>query len=175
MDILGIWYAITLLGTPEYWAVFALILAATYFILRYSIPENPSWKRFRPSLKRFLMVFIPSILLVFGATLLIKNLWYVPRPCTLCILSPGSCNPYCDTDSSFPSGHAGTIFVVFSSLYLSTRKRLTIPLFIIPILVSYSRVALGVHTWIDVLGGALLGLILSHLVSVMLQKQHKLK
>lgn len=168
MDLLGIWYAITLLGTPEYWAVLALVFVAIYFILGYSVPENPSWKKFRPGFRKFLMIFIPSILLVFGATLLIKNLWYVQRPCTPCAVSLESCNPYCDTDSSFPSGHAGTSFVVFSSLYLSTRRRMkkdglsqsykavnpkVISLFIIPVLISCSRVALGVHTWIDVLGG----------------------
>jgi membrane-associated phospholipid phosphatase len=109
----------------------------------------------------------------------------VPRPCTPCSsLGTGmfplgtdlsaACNPYCDTDSSFPSGHAGTIFAVFSSLCVAFRKRLVIPLFLIPILVAYSRVALGVHTFQDVLAGALLGLAMPVAVSVIMQKWHKL-
>ena len=176
MDILGVWYAVTLLGTPEYWGFAALALAVIYFGLRTFASENPSWKRHRPALRKFFIVFIPSILLVFGVTLLIKNAWYVQRPCTPCgEIAASGCNPYCDADSSFPSGHAGTAFVVFSSLYVAFRKRLVLPPFIIPILVSYSRIALGVHMWADVLAGAFLGLIVPVLVSVMLRKWHKLK
>jgi len=173
MDVLGIWYAVTLLGTPEYWAFATVVLAGIYFALRTFASENPSWKKHRPALRRFFIVFIPSILLVFGVTLLIKNAWYVQRPCIPC--PSEACNPYCDSDSSFPSGHAGTAFVVFSSLYVTYKKRWLLPLFIIPGLIAYSRVALGVHTWADVLAGAFLGLMVPVLVSVMLQKWHKLK
>ncbi len=171
MDFLGIWYAITLLGTPEYWAFAATVLVITYLVLRQLAPESKGFKKHRPAFRKFLMVFIPSIIIVFGVTLLIKNTAYIQRPCTPC---PGeACNPYCDIDSSFPSGHAGTIFVVFSSLYVAFRKRLAIPMFIIPVLVSYSRIALGVHTWADVLAGAILGLLTPVLVSVIVQKKHK--
>jgi len=168
------WYAITVLGTPEYWGFAALALIAVYFALRYLIPENPAWKKHKPAFKKFLRVFIPSIAIIFIVILGIKTFLYVPRPCIPCTeIAPAVCNPFCDTDSSFPSGHAGTIFVVFSSLYLTFRRRLAIPLFIIPVLVSYSRIALGVHTWIDVLAGAFLGLLLPVLVSIIIQKQHK--
>jgi membrane-associated phospholipid phosphatase len=171
MDITAIWHALTLLGTPEYWAFAATALVIVYLAFRRLAPESLGFKKFRPALRKFLLIFIPSILIVFGATLLIKNVAYIQRPCTPC---PGeACNPFCDTDSSFPSGHAGTIFVVFSSLYVTFRKRLVLPPLIIPILVSYSRIALGVHTWIDVLAGALLGLAMPILVSIMLQKKHK--
>jgi membrane-associated phospholipid phosphatase len=171
MDLLAIWYAITLLGTPEYWAILALVLAAAYFILRYSIPENPSWKRLRPGFRKFLVIFIPSIFLFLGLALIIKTVWFVQRPCVVC--PETGCNPFCPEDSSFPSGHAGTSFVIFASLYLTFRKRLILPLFIIPSLISYSRIALGVHTWVDVLGGAVLGLFLAVLVSIINQKKHK--
>jgi len=168
------WYAITVLGTPEYWGFAALGLTAAYFALKYMIPENPSWKKHKPAFRKFLLVFIPSITILFALTLGIKTAWYVQRPCTPCTeIAPNGCNPFCDTDSSFPSGHAGTSFVVFSSLYLAFRRRSLLPLFIISVLVSYSRIALGVHTWIDVLAGALLGLILPVLVSIIIQKKHK--
>lgn len=168
------WYAITVLGTPEYWGFAALGLIAAYFALRYLIPENPAWKKHKPAFRKFLLVFIPSITILFALTLGIKTAWYAQRPCTPCTeIAPNGCNPFCDTDSSFPSGHAGTSFVVFSSLYLAFRRRSLLPLFIIPVLVSYSRIALGVHTWIDVLAGALLGLILPVLVSIIIQKKHK--
>ena len=174
MDILGIWYAITVLGTPEYWGFITAGLVIAYFALMHAIPENPAWKNHRPAFRKFLLVFVPSITILFVLTLGIKTAWYVQRPCTSCLItaSPG-CNPFCDMDSSFPSGHAGTIFVVFSSLYLAFRKRWILPLFIIPVLVSYSRIALGVHTWTDVFAGALLGLAIPVLVSIIIQKKHK--
>ena len=174
MDLLVIWYAITLLGTPEYWGFAALALVVIYFGLRTFASENPSWKKRRPAFRRFLVIFVPSILLVFGITLLVKNTSYIPRPCTPCIeIAPVICNPYCDNDSSFPSGHAGTAFVVFSSLFVAYRRRWLLPLSIIPAIIAYSRIALGVHTWTDVLGGALLGLAMPVLVSVIVQKKHK--
>jgi len=173
MDIPGIWYAVTLLGTPEYWAFAALGLVAIYFAFRHLAPGNPAWKKHRPAFRKFLFVLVPSILLVFGTILLIKNVTYVQRPCTPCSANPGDCNPYCDTDSSFPSGHAGTAFMAFSSLYLAFRKRWLLPLFIIPALISCSRIALGVHTWVDVLGGTFIGLVIPVLVAIMIQKQHK--
>jgi membrane-associated phospholipid phosphatase len=174
MDIIGIWYTITLLGTPEFWGAAAVGLLALYLVLRRLIPENQKWKKSKPAFRKFLLVFLPSITIIFAVTLGIKTLWYIPRPCTPCLAaaSPG-CNPFCDTDSSFPSGNAGTTFVVFSSFYVAFRRRLAIPLFIIPVLVSYSRIALGVHTWIDVLAGAFLGLAMPVLVSIIVQKKHK--
>jgi|GEM_PF-819053 len=188
MDILAVWYAITLLGTPEYWGFAAIGLVGIYFALRQLAPENPSWKKHKPAFRKFLMVFLPSILLLFAVTLAIKTVWDVQRPCIPCsnslndglnqsyqAVGPEACNPYCDTDSSFPSGHAGTAFVVFSSLYMAFRKRYLLPLFIIPTFIAYSRIALGVHTWTDVLAGAFLGLIMPVLVSVMARKWHKLK
>lgn len=168
------WYAITVLGTPEYWGFAAVGLIAAYFAFRHMIPENPAWKKHKHAFRKFLTVFLPSIAIVFIVILGIKALWYLPRPCTPCTeIAPAGCNPFCDTDSSFPSGHSGTIFVVFSSLYFTLRKRSILPLFIIPVLVSFSRIELGVHTWIDVLAGAFLGLIIPILVSIIIQKQHK--
>ncbi|MCX6814596.1 MAG: phosphatase PAP2 family protein [Candidatus Aenigmarchaeota archaeon] len=187
MDILGIWYVVTVLGAPEYWGFATLGLIAVYFALRYMIPENPNWKKVKPAFKKFLLVFVPSIALFFVLTLSIKTFWFVQRPCLPC--PAAGCNPFCDLDSSFPSGHSGTIFVAFSSFYLAFRKRMKkdglsrsykavnprslLLLFILPVLVSFSRIALGVHTWIDVLAGAFLGLVIPFIVSIIMQKKYK--
>ncbi|MEM5812321.1 MAG: phosphatase PAP2 family protein [Candidatus Aenigmatarchaeota archaeon] len=169
------WYVMTILGTPELWAVLSLGLLALYLALKHAAPENPLFKRHKTALRKFLIVFIPSLSAVLLITLGIKSLWYVPRPCIPCTEISLECNPYCDADSSFPSGHSATIFAVFSSVYLSARKKRLLPVFIIPVMVSVSRVALGVHTLTDVFGGAILGLFIPILVSVIAQKKHKLK
>lgn len=180
MENISFWALMTLFGTPEYWLYSVPVLLAAYFIFRYSIPENPSWKKARPVFRKFLVIFIPSLLLCLGLALILKTFWYVPRPCISCdipitLMAPLKCNPYCPPDSSFPSGHAGAIFTVFSSLYISVRKRPILILFIIPVLVSASRVFLGVHTVIDVASGAFIGLIMPVLVTKIAQKWHKLK
>ncbi|MCC6068142.1 phosphatase PAP2 family protein [Ferrovum sp. PN-J185] len=61
--------------------------------------------------------------------------------------------------SSFPSGHATTIFtcVGLLTLGLPTRGVSTILLWIIGIAVALSRIAVGVHWPIDVLAGLIIG------------------
>ena len=175
MDILSAWYAVTLLGTPEYWAYASAGLFLVYFILRHFTPNNPIWKKHKPFLKGLLIILIPSLFIFLGSAFLLKTFWFVQRPCIICTGEglPVGCNPYCLSDSSFPSGHAGTIFTAFASLYLATRRRAALALLPIPLLVSYSRMALGVHTLTDVLAGTLIGLSITILVSVMLRKWQK--
>lgn len=174
MEYSQLWYGLTLAATPAYWAALSLSLMAGYLLLRFLAKGNPLWEKHRPHVKRILLILLISLWSFFGIVILLKTLIYIPRPCIICTSSL-MCNPLCLEDSSFPSGHTGTIFVVFTSLYLGTGKRKEIlPLFTIPVLVSYSRVALGVHTFLDILAGALIGLLLTVLVSLMLQKWHKL-
>jgi undecaprenyl-diphosphatase len=58
---------------------------------------------------------------------------------------------------SFPSAHATNSFAVasfVSSFYPVTR----VPLYVLAVLIAYSRVYVGVHYPFDILGGAVLGL-----------------
>jgi undecaprenyl-diphosphatase len=64
------------------------------------------------------------------------------------------------TTSSFPSGHTSTSFAcafVLSRL----APRLTVPVFVLATLIGVSRIYVGVHYPLDVLAGAVLGILVA--------------
>lgn len=146
------WFYVTLIGQPEAWMALSGVLVLAYLAVRIAWPGK------RNGLRKFLLVFLPSLWLTLGLVIAMKVLVPIERPCT-----PMD-NQYCDIDPSFPSGHAATIFSVFASLYIAVGKRKLLPLFIVPAAVALSRVFLGVHNPIDVVTGGMLGIAVSILV-----------
>ena len=157
------WVAASAVGAPEVWIFTPMILLFLYLFVRKLRPDA----FYRKPLKAFLLILIPSMIIVLGGTYLTKLTFPVERPCVVCVEleQPEGCNPYCEANASFPSGHAGAILTAFTALLfvlnrrkiLNRRKRY-LTIFIIPALVLASRVILGVHTMIDVVAGALLGI-----------------
>jgi membrane-associated phospholipid phosphatase len=63
------------------------------------------------------------------------------------------------TSASFPSGHAMSAFAVASAIAVLS-PRLRWPVLAVAAVIAFSRVYLGVHFWLDVLVGAVLGIVI---------------
>lgn len=71
----------------------------------------------------------------------------------------------CPTSFSFPSGHAAMAFAAATILSLLDANKKRAVLYVgIAVLISYSRIYLGCHYLLDVLGGAMLGTIIGILI-----------
>jgi len=66
----------------------------------------------------------------------------------------------CNTSYSFPSSHAVNIFA--AAYFLSQPFKRLVPLFFgIAAIVAYSRIYIGIHYPLDVIGGAGIGLLIA--------------
>jgi undecaprenyl-diphosphatase len=80
-------------------------------------------------------------------------------------------NDYCRSSYGFVSGHAANSFALATFMSLLFRKKwITTGMFVWAVLVSYSRIYLGVHYPGDVIGGALLGAALGWVVFTVLKR-----
>jgi undecaprenyl-diphosphatase len=64
-------------------------------------------------------------------------------------------------DGSFPSGHAATSFACATLLAWALPRRYAPLLFLLAAAIAFSRVYVGVHYPLDVLGGAALGVLVA--------------
>lgn len=67
---------------------------------------------------------------------------------------------------SFPSDHAAALFAVAFSFWFSGYKKLSLAVFIIGALVSFFRIAAGIHFPTDILGGLVVGLASAYLIDL---------
>lgn len=66
------------------------------------------------------------------------------------------------TDLSFPSGHAGCAFAAACIMFRRLPRKYGVPALILAILISFSRLYVGVHYPSDVLFGVISGISISY-------------
>jgi membrane-associated phospholipid phosphatase len=147
------WYIVTLAGEPLFWGSTIWIVLLCHFLLRKRLATEK-----RKMLRKLAYVYVPGVLVSLLLVLALKELIVVPRPCSPCGLGFADCNPYCDAESSFPSGHAAGVFAVATALYLGINKKGFLALYVFSVLVASSRYFLGVHRIVDIVAGAIIGI-----------------
>jgi dolichol kinase len=145
MELNNIWYVISFFGEVAYWMGFA-----SAFIIIYPFLE----KRSKRKQRWILYYLLPAIVLSSLSSFYLKLIFKIPRICEGL--------EYCPETYAFPSGHSTVAFSLFTISLLHFKDiKIYLPAFFLAILVSYSRIALKVHTLSDVIGGALVGILVS--------------
>lgn len=126
--------------------------------------------------KLFLFVLFMFVTLVLSdvfSSYIIKNLFTRLRPCRVEELSPliYQFGQKCGGKFGFVSSHAAnsSALLLFSLRALNLKGKFH-ALWILPVLVGYSRIYLGVHYPGDVLGGMVIGSVLAMVTSECLKK-----
>lgn len=133
---------------------FAYILVALFLIFLFFSQYSK-----REKLQIFFVAGISTLVARFGITELIRFFYHRPRPFTALsdvhqLLTNGAW--------SFPSGHAAFFFAMATAIYFYNKKW-GIGFFIATILITVSRVIAGIHYPSDIIGGALIGIIIAYL------------
>lgn len=107
--------------------------------------------------KKFIILFSLSFLLTgLIVSFPLKNLFERIRPVSSQFFQ-------CPIDYSFPSGHAATAFAAATILTYFDKKRRWF-YYMVALLISYSRIYLGCHYFLDVAAGSTLGYMISRLL-----------
>lgn len=105
-----------------------------------------------------LLLTLVAVALADWSAMGIKALVDRPRP-TSRYATPDALVPV-PHDASFPSGHAATSFAAATILTFAW-PRLAPAFFLLAVAVAFSRVYVGVHYPLDVIGGAALGVLIA--------------
>ncbi|MGB9883632.1 MAG: phosphatase PAP2 family protein [Microgenomates group bacterium] len=113
--------------------------------------------------KKFIIIFTLTIFFSFLTTeVFLKNLIRRPRPFYQIQNLKLKIQNY-PKDFSFPSGHSTIVFAAATILSFFDKKRRFI-YFTIASIVAYSRLYLGVHYFLDIVGGGIIGILIGNFI-----------
>lgn len=102
--------------------------------------------------------------LVFAIVFIVVNLLALSLKYVIARPRPGDLGVIPEAEASFPSAHAGNVFALATTISRYHRK-FTIVMFAWAVAVAFSRVFLGLHYVTDVIGGAVLGFVVSYVIT----------
>lgn len=141
-------------GSIPIWTGIVVLLV----IFEETLPKRSRRKISKKLIFSFLLSLFLTSLLIFG----MKHLIQRPRPnlqSSIFNLQTYSC----PKDFSFPSGHAATSFTAATMLAFFDKKR-GLFYYGVAFLISLSRIYLGCHYFLDVVGGGIIGYLIGKAV-----------
>ncbi len=134
-----------------------VVLAFLFLVFHHNIHSHTTpFKEFRNKWKEFFFVFFTGAFAWVMAAIL-KILVHTPRP--FMILT--NVQPlFAESGFAFPSGHATFFSAIAFALFIK-HKRVGYVFILFAILIGIARVTAGVHFPIDILGGFLIGYLIT--------------
>jgi len=145
---------------------YLLLVIALLFFLFHKKNEKGFWENWQYKAVELVCVF-GTILFAWGLSFIIKNITQIPRPFDG--LS-GVHQLVSEIGFSFPSGHT-TLFSALAVVIYLFNKKLGILFMFGAILIGLSRIIVGVHYPIDILGGVILGGLTAWIIASFLRKK----
>jgi len=121
-------------------------------------------------LKKCWKIAIKAVLAGILSRMIIVNIirWFLPRPRPFVENGVNLLMSY-SNEPSFPSGHAAFYFAISTVIYFYNKK-IGILLFLASVLISISRIFVGIHWPSDILAGAAVGIFSGWLVNRIFKK-----
>lgn len=146
---------------------YIMIVLAVLFVYAHHDPEfyKKPFMNITRKIREIILVFSSGVVAWIVASV-IKSLIVSPRP----FMAISTITPlfYHGGMDSFPSGHATFFFALATSLYLSHRS-IGLWYMLVALIVCFGRVASGVHFPADILGGAVLGVLIALILGAFLR------
>ena len=130
----------------KYFVILSVVIAG---IVLYLLP--------RPSQKKMLLLTIVSGVLAYATALIAGHFFQNPRPFVVGHFVPLISHA---VDNGFPSDHA-LLTALLASVVFPFNRKASAALWLIAIFVSVSRVAVGVHHPIDVIGSFVIAIVMT--------------
>lgn len=153
-------------STPDPITVRVAQISAELLLYLVAVAMVIGWIRGGKTMRRALLVSGLSVLVGLAINQLIGVFWYHPRPFEI-----GVGNQFLPhaKETSFPSDHGTLLFAVsFGLLFSRDGKFWGVIAFAIALLVAWSRIYLGVHWPMDMIGSGIIAAVASWIVAVLL-------
>lgn len=123
----------------------------------------------QPDTRRCLYIIFVSVLSVILASGIIRTalnyFFYRPRPFVAYNITPLISH---EATASFPSGHATFFFTLATVIFLYMSRRWGVWAYVVAALIGLARVYAGVHYPLDIVGGAVIGVLSPFLIRMIL-------